>query len=405
MRESEFVALMATMQALLALAIDIMLPALGVIASDLGANDPNERQLVIGAYLIAGGVGSLFPGILADRFGRRPLLLSCLGCYFALSLACALVHDFTALLVLRAVQGFLTAGLFVLPLAIIRDRFSGDRMARAQSLIAMVFMVVPMFAPMLGQAVLHVAGWRMIFGVMAAVAGVAGIWVWLRLPETLRPEYRQEIQPRAILGNMRVAVMHRMAAGYFLGAALIQGSFLAYLNSSQQLIAEHFEAADAFPFIFGGMALVMSFANFTNSRIVERFGARRVAQTAVFVYIANSALMLWFAASGHLGLWGFVPLMTVTMCLLGFINANFQSIALQPFGRIAGAAASVQACFRMILGAILGAVIGQAYNGSAVPLAAGLLMAALGAIVLVLLAEQGKLFRRFNYPDTIQERL
>lgn len=398
MREGEFVVLLAMLQALQALAIDVMLPALGVIAGDLGAGDPNDRQLVIGVFLISSGASSLFPGVLADRFGRRPVVLTCLVAYFAISLASALVGDFTALLVLRVVLGFFSAGLMILPVTIIRDRFSGDRMARMQSLVAMVFMAVPMLAPLLGQAVMLVAGWRWIFGVMALLALMVGTWAWFRLPETLHEEYRQPIRPRAILANMREAVTHRAAMGYFFGTALVQTSILAYVNSSQQLVAEALGAGPLFPSIFGAMALLMASANFVNSRIVERFGARRVSHTALFGFIAVAATHAWLASRGDERLWQFVVLMAPAMCLLSFLGANFQSIALQPFARIAGSAASILSFIRLVAGAYLGMLVGQAFDGTPRPLAYAMLVAGLGALGLVLFSENGRLFRRLHYP-------
>lgn len=395
--ELEFVGLMAAIQALQALAIDVMLPALGHISHDLGVTDPNERQLVIGIFLICSGLGSLFPGPLGDRYGRRPVVLICLAVYVAISLGSALVTDFTTLLMLRALLGLSTAGMMVMPMAIIRDRFSGDRMARTQSLISMTFMIVPMFAPSIGQAVLTFAGWRWIFGVMALLAGLVAAWAWIRLPETVHPEYRQAIEPKAILSNMLDALRCRAALGYFLGASLVQGALFGYINSSQQLVAEHFAAGAMFPLIFGGMALVMSGTNFINSRIVERFGARRVSHAATLIYILVAVVHLVFAIMGE-GLWIFIPLMTVSMCMMSFIGANYISIALQPFARTAGAASSVMAFVRLMVGASLGTVIGQAYDGTAKPILEAMTLAGIMALALVLYSEKGVLFRRLNPP-------
>lgn len=397
LREPEFVGLMAAIMALQALAIDVMLPALGLMSHDLGVTDPNERQLVIGIFLICAGLGSLFPGSLGDRFGRRPVVLTSLGIYMAVSLASAVVTDFTTMLVLRGVLGFFTAGMMVMPMAIVRDRFAGDRMARVQSLVAMTFMVVPMLAPSIGQAVLLVASWRWIFGVMALIAAAVALWAFIRLPETLHPDYRQPIAPRTILTNMWGTLRCREAQGYFLGASFVQGAMFGYINSSQQLIAEHFQAGALFPLLFGGMALVMSGSNFLNSRIVERFGARRVSHTAVIGFIIVASVHLVSAMNGE-SLWVFVPLMTLSMCLLSFIGANFQSIALQPFARTAGAAASVTAFVRMVLGASLGTLIGQAYDGTPRPLFAAMTVAGVLALLLVLYSERGVLFRRLNPP-------
>jgi MFS transporter, DHA1 family, multidrug resistance protein len=393
MREGEFVVLMATIQALYALAIDVMLPALGVISEDLGAADPNRRQLVIGVFLVCSGLASLFPGILADRFGRRRVALVSLGAYFVLSLAAAFATDFTMLLVLRGIAGLFTSAMMIMPITIIRDRFSGDRMARTQSLVAMVFMVVPMLAPLLGQGIILVAGWRWIFGAMALISVLVGAWVWLRLPETLHPEYRQELRPRRILGNMREAVTHRAALGYFLGTALIQAALLGFINSAQQLVGEALGAGAAFPAIFGGMAMLMACTNFVNSRLVIRYGARRVSHAALLAYIAVAAVHVWIA-HGSEQLWQFVVLMTLTMCCMSFIGANFQSIALQPFARIAGAASSVLSFIRLVVGALLGMLIGLAFDGTARPLTLGLLAAGTATLALVMFSDGGRLFAR-----------
>jgi MFS transporter, DHA1 family, multidrug resistance protein len=313
MGDREFVALMAMLQALQALAIDAMLPALGVLSDDLGATGANQRQLVIGVFLIASGLTSLFPGALADRFGRRPVLFISLAGYVAMNFAAAFAPSFTALLVLRALAGAFSSGLLVMTGAIIRDRYEGDKMAKTQSLVSMVFMIVPMAAPTLGQGVLLVAGWRWIFGMMGGLGAMVAIWAWIRLPETLHPEYRQTIQPRTIAINMRQVFLTRAAAGYVLGLSLIQAALFGYINSSQQLIAEQFGAGEYFPLIFGAMALAMAFCSLTNSRIVERFGARRVSHTAVIGYIVIGALQLWFAASGDESLLQFSVLMALNL--------------------------------------------------------------------------------------------
>lgn len=395
---AEFIVLMAMIMALQALGIDAMLPALGTIAGELGARDPNERQLIVGGYLIAAGLGSLLPGALADRFGRRPVLFGALGCYVLFCLACAMVQSFQAMLVLRVLQGLTCAGLSVLPNAIIRDRFAGDRMASMMSTVSMVFLIVPIMAPALGQAVLLVAGWRWIFGMMAVLGLVVALWAWLRLPETLNPAYRQRLDPAAIGANMWRAASDRGSIGYVIGAALVTGGLFGFINSAQQLVAEHFGAGARFPLIFAACAGSMAVASFTNSRIVERFGARRVSHAALLAFIAVSGLQVWQASSTSQSLWQFVPLMMANMSLIGFIGANFGSIALQPFERTAGAASSFQMFTRMVIGAGIGAVIGQAYDGSARPLALGLLLGALLSLVLVLLSERGRLFRRLTPP-------
>jgi DHA1 family bicyclomycin/chloramphenicol resistance-like MFS transporter len=396
----EFILMMAMLQALMALGVDAMLPALGTIAQDLGEHDANRRQLVVGIFLLFNGLGCLVPGALADRFGRRPVVLTCLAAYALVSIGCGLVSSFPQLLLLRALLGLACAGLGVLPAAIIRDLHEGDRMARMQSTVAMVFMIVPMIAPSIGQAVLLVASWRWIFGVMALLGALIGLWAALRLPETLRPEYRQPVRLATVARSMLDVTTTRIAVGYTFGMALIQAALFGYINSCQQLVGEHFGAGSRFPLIFAGMAACMAGASFVNSRIVEKFGARRVSHTALLVYITTAGLQLFIAKQPHETLWQFVPMMTVNMCLLGFLGANFASIALQPFAAKAGAAASAQAFIRMVISSTLGALIGQAYDGTAGPLAAALLAAGLGCLGLVLFSENGRLFRRLLPPGT-----
>lgn len=399
--EREFVFMMATLMALVALSIDSMLPAIDEIAADLNAGDPNRRQLVIGVYLFAAAIGALIPGALADRYGRRPVLFGALGCYAVLALVCALVQDFNALLLARGLQALLSAGLSVLPSAIVRDRFSGDRMARVLSTITLVFMAVPMIAPSYGQFILLFADWRWIFGGTSLLSLAVGIWIWLRLPETLDPANRQDIHLATISGNMLHALRERSSVGYVVGGGILWSGMFGYLNSSQQLVAEHFGAGDSFALYFALMAGMMALANLTNASIVMRFGARRVSHTALFAFIAVACLQVWRSFSGHEALWDFVALMGSQMCLIAFMGANFTSIALQPFGRTAGAAASVQMFVRSTLSSLLGIAIGQAYDGSARPISLALLAGGFIALGLVLFSENGRLFRRLNPPGSV----
>lgn len=384
--------MMALLMALNAFGIDAVLPALGDLAIDLDIAG-NHRQFVVGAYLLATGVGTLVPGSIADRFGRRPVLFVALGAYIVCSIACALATSFEALVVLRAVQGFSAAGIVALPPAIIRDRVGGDRMARMMSLIFVIFLLVPAIAPSIGQGVIELLGdWRWIFAVMAAAGVAMTVWVYTRLPETLHARDRQEIRLRPIVRNMTSAVTLRETIGYTLGSALVFGGLFGFINSSQQLIGEAFGAGDSFPLIFAICAACMAVSNWSNSRIVERFGARRVSHAALFVFIAVAAVQLWFASQPDESLWTFVPLMAANMSLLGFIGANFGSIALQPFRHIAGAASSAQGFLRMTSGAALGAAIGFAYDGTARPLALALLVTAMLSLAFVLFSEKGELF-------------
>lgn len=391
---AEFVALMAATMSLGALAIDAMLPALDEIAGSFGVSEPNRRQLVVGVYLLAAGVGCLIPGSFADTFGRRRVLFVAFAAYVVTSILCAFAPTYESLLWLRGIQGFCTAGLGVLPAAIIRDRFEGDAMARIMSTIFIVFMVVPVLAPSLGQVVLAFGHWPWVFVVMAAIASLVWLWAWSRLPETLSPEDRQPLDFRTVAHNLPLTLTTREASGYVIGSALTFGALFGYINSAQQLIGEHFDADEYFPLIFGLTASTLAVSSFANSRIVERYGARRVSHTALVTFICLAAMQVYAAFFQQGDLYWFVPLMAGNLCLLGFMGANFGSIAMQPFEHTAGAASSAQGFIRMGGAALIGIAIGQNYDGTAKPIALALFGFSLCSLMLVLFSERGKLFRR-----------
>ena len=390
--ERELVTLMALLMSLQAFGIDSMLPALGLMAEELGASG-NDRQYVISAYFLGAGLGAFFPGAFADKFGRRPVLFIALGSYIILSVACAVTTNFWWLIGLRLVQGIACAGLSVVPAAIVRDHVGGDRMARLMSLIMMVFLVVPIIAPAIGQVILLVGDWRLIFVAMAIMGAGVSVWVWVRLPETLTEANEQDIKPITILRNMREALAKRESVGYVIGSALVFGSLFGFLNSSQQLIGESFGAGNYFALIFGASILGMVLANFVNSRIVEKYGARRVGHAALLGFLAVSLAQLLSASRAGQTLWEFVPLLSLSMAMLGFVGANFGAIAMQPFQHIAGAASSIQTSIRMTTGAVMGAVIGQAYDGTARPLAIAMVICSCLGLACILFSERGKLFR------------
>ena len=390
----EFVAMMASLMALNALAIDAMLPAFPAIGESFAIVDANQRQFIVSSYLLGMGIGSLFYGPISDRFGRRAVLLAAMGLYAVFALLCALAPSFDILLALRFAQGMSAAALGVLAVSIIRDRFVGDGMARRMSMVFIVFMAVPVIAPTLGQLVLYVSSWRAIFVLLAVMASIVSTWVWLRLPETLPPEQRSEIRPRAIASAWRTVMFNRIGLFYILAAGTVMGALFGFLNSSQQVFSETFGVPDIFPYAFACVAGCMAIASYSNSRIVERFGARRVSHTALISFILLSIGQSAASQMSPEPLGLFLVLLALNMGMVGFLGANFGSIAMEPFGHVAGTASSFQSFIRTILAALIGAWIGQQFNGTSLPLTLGFLVCGLLSLLLVLIAEKGKLFRR-----------
>jgi MFS transporter, DHA1 family, multidrug resistance protein len=392
--DTELTVMMAAIMALNALAIDAMLPAFPYMVSGLGLADPNRIQYVIAAYLFGMAAGSLVHGPLSDRYGRRPILLGAIAGYVLCALACSFAPSFETLMAMRVAHGLCGAALGVLVTSIIRDQFEGDAMARRMSTIFLVFMAVPIIAPLVGSAVLLFAGWRVIFDLFAVAAIGVFAWVILRLPETLDPANAIKIEPKALAAAWRAVIGNRTANCYMVAGGITQGSLFGYLNASQQIFDKSFGAANFFAFGFAIIAGGIACANFTNSRIVERFGARRVSHSALIAFIIL-ALAQWAAAvfvPSSLPI--FLALITVNMAMIGFVGSNFSSIAMQPFGAIAGSASSFQNFVRTLLGAAVGALIGQQFAGSVTPIALGFLACGLMAMALILFGEKGRLFSR-----------
>lgn len=391
--DREMVFMMAMVMALNALAIDSMLPALPAIAEGLGVAVANDRQYVISTYLFGIGAGSLLYGPLSDRFGRKGVLVPALFAYVAFSIGCGLATSFPMLLALRFGHGMISAALGVIVVAVIRDLFSGDAMAKRLSMIFLVFMIVPAIAPTMGAGVAAVAGWRSIFIVLAVMGVVMIMWL-RRLPETLHPEDVRPLDLRTMIAGWATVTRHRRAAGYMIASGMMQGALYGYLNSSEQIIADIFHARSWFPLVFACVALGIATANFSNAAIVERFGARRVSQAATFAFMATSIIQIAVALSGAETLWMFTVLMMVNVGLIGFIGSNFGSIAMEDFGHMAGVASSYQSFAKTLLAAAVGALIGQQYNGTTLPLAYAFLISGAVGLVLVFWAERGKLFTR-----------
>ena len=392
MRES--VALMAALMALNALAIDMMLPALPAIARGLGVSHPNDQQYVIIAYTIGFGAGQMVWGPLADRFGRRPLLVVGLSLYALLAISCAVAPTFALLLAGRAAMGAAAAATRVLVTEMVRDMFEGEAMARVMSLVFMVFMVVPVLAPSIGQAVLTVAPWQAIFGLLSGYAVIVLGWCLLRLPETLHPEDRRSLRPGAILEATRLVFTDRLAVGYTLASTALFGGLMAYIASIQQIVADAFHQPTRVPLVFAACAAPMAGAAFANSRIVGRFGLRQVGHAGLAAFLLVSAIHWGAAQSGSESLFLFVTLQGLAMIAFAFCSSNFSTLAMTNMEAIAGTASSVLGVTSSVGGALIGLTIGQAFNGTAVPFLMGMLLCGLGALTVVALTERGRLFEK-----------
>ncbi|WP_354292289.1 multidrug effflux MFS transporter [Sphingomonas sp. PvP055] len=393
MHRHEFVAFVAALMAVNALGVDLMLPALADIGRDLSIATANHRQWIITFYMLGFGVGQLAYGPLTDRYGRRPILLITLVGFVAASIFAASSATFPALIGARVLQGLMSAATRVLAVAIVRDNFSGRTMARTLSIAQMIFFLVPILAPSLGQMLLVIGPWRFIFYALAGFAAFVLAWTFARLPETLRVERRVPISLATLSASYRLTLTNRDSAGYAVAASLTFGGIIAFVASSQQIFVEEFHAGDRFTILFAVCAFSMGCASFANSRLVERLGTRLISQAAVFGLIGLSVLHLGVIALGDETLVTYMIFQALSMTCIGLCGSNFGAMAMEPVGHIAGTASSVQG-FIVSVGAVLvGSAIGQSYNGTTLPLAIGYLAIGVAVLLLILVIENGKLFQ------------
>ncbi|MCO6178552.1 multidrug effflux MFS transporter [Ciceribacter sp. RN22] len=400
MGRPEFIALMAFLMALNALAIDIMLPGLQQIGSALDVTNENHRQYVVSAYLIGFGIAQLFYGPVADRFGRRKPILFGLGIYVLSSLAVTLVPSFGVLLALRFIQGIGSAAMRVVTISVVRDVYGGRQMAEVMSLIMMVFMVIPVVAPGTGQVIMLLGPWQLIFVFMAVAAALVGSWMYIRLPETLSPADVRPFTVRSILEGFRIVLTDRVALCYTLASTFIFGALFGFINSAQQIYVGIYHLGTWFPVAFAGVATFMALSSFVNSRLVGRFGMRRLSHASLVGFISITFVWLLVQVFGPqpMPFPLFFVLFALAMFQFGWIGSNFNSLAMEPLGHVAGTASSVLGFMGTVGGSLIGAAIGQAYDGTALPMVAGYFTVSLIGLVFVLIAEKGQLFRPQNAP-------
>ncbi len=371
----EFTLLMALLMSVVAISIDALLPALGLLGAELGVGGSNRVQLVIGALFAGMALGQLVAGPLSDALGRKPVLFAGMLLYLAGSVFCYMAQDFHLLLVGRVIQGLGVAGPYVTAVSVVRDKYSGRDMARIMSLVMMIFIMVPALAPSLGQMVMHLAGWRAIFLLYVVYAVLVGLWIALRLEETLTPAHRLPLRVSAFTHGLRTVISNRTSMSYMLCMGLCFGSFIGYLGASQQIFQEQFGAGEAFSLYFGALALVLGLASLLNARFVARLGMRAICLHAMAAIVVASVLfLLLHAVLDTVTLPWFVGYAAVLFFAFGLIFGNLNAIAMEPMGEIAGMASAVIGAVSSVISLALGTLIGQSYNHTLIPIACGFLV-------------------------------
>jgi DHA1 family bicyclomycin/chloramphenicol resistance-like MFS transporter len=388
----EFVLLLAFTISLVALSIDSMLPALPQIAHDLGADDPNDRQMVITVLFAGFGIAQILYGPVSDSVGRKPAIYAGFAVFTLGSIICLIARDFNTMLIGRFLQGFGAAGPRTVVVAMVRDRYEGRAMARIMSLVTSVFILVPVLAPSIGQGILLVAHWRAIYWMLLILGMGTGLWFALRQEETLDLARRRELSLGRILRAIVEVFRNRISFGYMTATGLVFGAFIGYLASSQQIFQEMYGVGKWFAVYFGVLAISFGAASLLNAKLVMRFGMRLLSSRAQW---AHTLLSICFVAvvlayGGHPPLWLFVSYMMTTFFMVGLLFGNFNALAMAPLGHIAGVGAAVIGACTTFISVGAGSIIGNAYQGTILPLVISFAILGVLSLIVTYWAERGR---------------
>jgi len=385
--QTEFVVLMAFLMSVVALAIDAILPALDIIGLAVGTADVEDNKLLIIMIFLGLGVGPLIFGPVSDSKGRKPTVYAGFAVFLAASFLCVFAPNLEIMLLGRVLQGVGLSAPRTIAIAIIRDMYRGDYMARIMSFVTVVFLLVPIIAPLLGKFLLDHFNWQAIFYVQMGISLVVAFWFWKRQPETLTDANRIPWTKHLFSDGFRELIKYQTTIGYTIITGFVTGSFLVYLSSAQQIFQQQFGLADAFPFIFAGLAFSIGLAILLNANFVMRFGMKNLitASLLAFFIIPVTYVIIFYGAPN--------PDITVILAFfgviffsLGFMFGNLRAIAMEPVGHIAGIAAAITGLISTLMSVPISIFIGSFIKDTALPLFMGFAACAgLSLIVLVFL--------------------
>lgn len=389
----EFVALMATMMALTALSIDAVLPALAIIGNDLGQLSKNNNQLIISSFFLGLALGQLVYGALSDSWGRKRPIYVGMAVFVLGSLVTIFANSFWLLIVGRFLQGCGLASPRTVGMAIIRDRYKGNEMAKVMSFVMMVFILIPVLAPSLGQGLLSFMDWRSIFVVILGIGLLVLFWFYSRMEETLKKEDRVPFSGQQLKKAVLEIYQTPRAFNYTITSGLISGAFIGFLNSSQQIFQEQYQLGEKFPLYFAALASSVGAAAFLNSKLVLKYGMVKMVKTAVLLLVLIACAAWGVFNLGNIQtveLWQTMLYLIPSLFFVGILFGNLSSLAMEPLGKIAGTGASIIGAFSTLIGAATGTFTGLRYNGTILPLIEGFIIMGGLSLLLIYYTERKK---------------
>jgi DHA1 family bicyclomycin/chloramphenicol resistance-like MFS transporter len=371
----EFVTLMALMTSLVALSIDSVLPALTQIGMDLGVTDPRQNHLIVSLFFVGMALGQLYYGPLSDDKGRRYVIISGLIVFAIGSLICMNAGSLEVMLIGRVIQAFGVSGPRIATLAVIRDKYEGEAMARVMSFIMMVFILVPMLAPIFGQTILFWFSWQHIFSSFLIYGLFIGLWFFVRQPETLPKEKRLPFSWSQLWVSSKFILSNKLVMFYTLSSGTIFGGFLAYISSSQTLFQDIYNTGELFPMYFAMLAFSIGLASFINGNLVMRLGMRKLCTWAMIGWLVFSSVLttLCLVYDGIPPLWQFVSVMFCAFFCIGILFGNINAMAMQPLGEMAGLGAAIIGSLSSIISVPAAIFVSSFIDSSITPVALGFL--------------------------------
>ncbi len=385
----EFIALMASLMSVVALAIDALLPALDVIGITLGTQNPADNQLIITMIFLGLGIGPLVMGPISDATGRKPIVYLGFIIFLVASFICVYSESLEWMIFGRILQGIGLSAPRTISIAIIRDMYEGDYMARILSFVTVVFLLVPIVAPAAGKLVLDHYTWQGIFYVQLGFSALVCLWFWKRQKETLNVEKRIPFTTHLFWDGLKQVLRERSTMGYTFTSGLVFGAFMVYLSGSQQIFHLQYGLKEEFPLIFAGLSIAIGLAIFTNGSFVVRFGMERMVTTAIWGFFGVSTLYVVLFSNGiNPPIWILMTFFAVQFFAIGFLFGNLRALAMQPMGHIAGMAAAITGFFSTILAIPISTYIGRFIDTSVLPVFIGFMVCSALSVVLILLSNR-----------------
>jgi|LULL01.1.fsa_nt_gb DHA1 family bicyclomycin/chloramphenicol resistance-like MFS transporter len=392
--KKEFVVLMAMMTSLMALAIDAMLPALTQIGEDLNVKDTTNIQYIITVLFLGFGIGQVFFGPASDSVGRKkPILwggvIFLIGCFISFG-----AQNLEIMILGRFLQGFGAASFRTISLALIRDKYEGRVMAETMSLVMTVFILVPVFAPALGQLILAFFHWRMIYLSFFILCLVVLVWFYFRQEETLKNSARKKFSTKYLIKSTFEVLTNSTSAFAILISSLVFGGFISYLSTSQQIFQNLYHVGEKFPLYFGALAIIIGLSSFTNSKLVLKFGMTSLIQYALVAMSFSSFIFYLYLRLFHID----VPSLFLLICFfiiffgsVGLLFGNLNTLALAQLGHIAGIASSVVGSLQSLISVTIGIFIAKSFSTSLIPVIMGFSVLSLSSCFLFMFGVKKKL--------------